>query len=204
MTTFTRLVLAGWLCLPAACNDEPPEAPETPPAPAIEVATEESRVYAAPVSRLAGPAATSRPRPEEVLARRMTHTPRGQLHVVRGTVRALVAGERTFPAALYSESTIGTRAEVAVTRGLCGRIADGATVEVSYMAGRLDEARATYTSQMARDLVVGDAYVLVLRELEGEYFLETGMQDVFPAAGERATMRGLGELTDAQFQEVCP
>jgi hypothetical protein len=169
----------------------------------VAVSPEELVEGPAPISVRPNVAAPRQPRAREWLAERFAQVGSAQLQVVRGTVTRLTALERAFPEALYAEAHIGTTVEIAVAETYCGRHVG--RLVATYVGGQLPDGRREFTSQMPKDLPIGQEYVFLLRQIGNELFIETGMLDIFRVErGGSIRMPLHDTLKPEDLRRLCP
>lgn len=157
------------------------------------------------------PLALLAPRPEDrrqtyqaQLASRTKVGQAGKLAVVSGRVVGATVSQRPLPRHPMFDpgDQITTAAEFEVERWLCGE-PEGKSVLVSYLGGAW-EGIEERNSAMPRDLSEDTELVLVLENIEGEWFLAAGLYDVLtPSSGGELAFRDGSTTTSDELSEVC-
>jgi hypothetical protein len=184
-------------CVCSNCGRQAPEA---------DVTGERDTVDAAPVAvdapaEAAGEAVTSE------FVERLRVSRGVALSLARVRVQRLSATDRTVPRYVWPEesgSIIVTKATVDVEEVLCGVSVSG-IVDLSYVGGRIGR-RWLRTSLMTGDLSPGEEYVLVLSNVEGEYFLVGGRHEILRPVREEGRYRDFAgrELVRDTLAGACP
>jgi hypothetical protein len=224
-----RIALIGMISgLAAACSAAPPELEpaEVGEHEAAADAIEAPPPAAAPVNLAEEPP----PRSEEVQARPFETVERdveaaqrardaralrvlrgsraragaGRVVAARGRVAEVKAFDRPLPAALGwgADVRIATRIEIEVDEMLCG--ASSRTLTAWYAGGVLPDGRGVRTSQMTRDLAIGDERVFWLEDLDGELFLTAGRGSTLrPVDRETYETEDRATVRRAELKGVC-
>lgn len=191
-------------CHPGS-EEKPPPAPETPPA-ARQPLAQDQADYPARAVRYRRPSETAQPRLQLELFDRMRAADRTSLLVVHVKVLGSKVSERSVPrraggARLDRLPTTAVRLQI--ERTLCGAAGDD-TLVASYVGGKVPGGRSLAWSDMPK-LSPGREYVLILEQVEGEWFLANGDRDVLDAVSDASYRHQRGDLiTQSEIGDNCP
>lgn len=141
------------------------------------------------------------------LATRFDQIGADRLLVVLATVQSVVTSSRTVPRQLLwgrgpqIVTTLGLQVETA----LCGNQQPKGIIKASYVGGVLADGAYAPNELTPRVLPIGSSHVFILKEYDGEFFLELGREDLLRRNVDGVLIDSNGIAVDIDvIKRQCP